>query len=72
MRSELTRLGAGVLVDRMDRMRDGERLKVVMTDSWVLPYPTREAEIWFNWALVVFWKEKKGESSRLTAPSTLF
>ncbi|KAI0278406.1 p115 like vesicle tethering protein [Russula aff. rugulosa BPL654] len=64
MRSELTRLGADVLVDRMDRMRDGERLKVVMTDSWVLPYPTREAEIWFNWALVVFWKEKKDTIQR--------
>jgi hypothetical protein len=55
----------------MDRMRDDERLKVVMTDSLVLPHPTREAEIWFDWALVVFWKAKKGESFRLTAPSTL-
>ena len=71
MRSELTRLDADVLVDRMDRMRDDEHLKVVMTDSWVLPHPTREAEIWFDWALVVFRKAKKGESFRLTAPSTL-
>ncbi|KAF8504874.1 p115 like vesicle tethering protein [Russula emetica] len=71
MHSILARLGADVLVGRMNRMRDDERLKVVMPDSWVLPCPTPgpqaldpaftpmhdgETEIWFDWAFVDFWK----------------
>ena len=86
MHSILTRLGADVLVGRMNRMRDDERLKVVMPDSWVLPCPTPgpqaldpaftpmhdgETEIWFDWAFVDFWKANNRESSRLAAPSIL-
>ncbi|KAH9956427.1 p115 like vesicle tethering protein [Russula dissimulans] len=71
MHSILTRLGADVLVGRMNRMREDERIKVVGPDSWVLPCPTPgpqaldpaftakyegETEIWFDWAFVDFWK----------------
>nr|KAH9976319.1 p115 like vesicle tethering protein [Lactifluus volemus] len=67
----LARLGADVLVGRMNRMREDERIKVVGPDSWVLPCPTPgpqaldpaftpmydgETEIWFDWAFVDFWK----------------
>ncbi|KAH9975184.1 p115 like vesicle tethering protein [Russula compacta] len=71
MHSILTRLGADVLVGRMNRMREDERIKAVGPDSWVLPCPTPgpqaldpaftpmydgETEIWFDWAFVDFWK----------------
>jgi hypothetical protein len=71
MHSILARLGADVLVGRMTRMRDDERVKVVGPDSWVLPCPTPspqaldpaftpmydgETEIWFDWAFMDFWK----------------
>ncbi|KAI9441770.1 p115 like vesicle tethering protein [Lactarius indigo] len=67
----LTRLGADVLVGRMNRVREDERIKAVGPDSWVLPCPTPsaqaldpaftpmydgETEIWFDWAFVDFWK----------------
>ncbi|KAI0302467.1 p115 like vesicle tethering protein [Multifurca ochricompacta] len=67
----ITRLGADVLVGRMNRVREDERIKVVGPDSWVLPCPTPgpqvldpaftpmydgETEIWFDWAFVDFWK----------------
>ena len=67
----LTRLGADVLVARMNRVREDERIKAVGPDSWVLPCPTPgpqaldpaftpmydgETEIWFDWAFVDFWK----------------
>ncbi|KAI9457538.1 p115 like vesicle tethering protein [Russula earlei] len=69
---EITRVTMrGVLVGRMNRMREDERIKVVGPDSWVLPCPTPgpqaldpaftpmyegEMEIWFDWAFVDFWK----------------
>ncbi|KAN0137791.1 Uso1 / p115 like vesicle tethering protein, head region domain containing protein [Lactarius tabidus] len=67
----LMRLGADVLVARMNRVREDERIKAVGPDSWVLPCPTPgpqaldpafmpmydgETEIWFDWAFVDFWK----------------
>ena len=67
----LTRLGADVLVARMNRVREDEGIKAVGPDSWVLPCPTPgsqaldpaftlmydgETEIWFDWAFVDFWK----------------
>ncbi|KAI9449570.1 p115 like vesicle tethering protein [Lactarius psammicola] len=67
----LTRLGADVLVGRMNRVREDERIKAVGPDSWVLSCPTPspqaldpaftpmydgETEIWFDWAFVDFWK----------------
>ncbi|KAI0061957.1 hypothetical protein BV25DRAFT_1826249 [Artomyces pyxidatus] len=65
----LTRLGVDVLVGRMNRVRDDERIKVVGPDFWVLPCPTpqalnptfipmyeNETEVWFDWAFVDFWK----------------
>ncbi|KAI0264148.1 p115 like vesicle tethering protein [Gloeopeniophorella convolvens] len=67
----LARLGADVLVGRMNRVREDERFKVVGPDSWVLPCPTPgphaldpaftpmydgETEVWFDWAFVDFWK----------------
>jgi hypothetical protein len=71
MHSILARLGADVLVGRMNRMREDERVKLVGPDSWVLPCPTPgpqaldpaftpmydgETEVWFDWAFVDFWK----------------
>src|SRR6266404_6677593 len=75
--SILTRLGADVLVGRMNRVREDERIKAVGPDSWVLPCPTPgppaldpaftpmyegETEIWFDWAFVDFWKANICES----------
>lgn len=86
MHSILTRLGADVLVGRMNRMREDERIKVVGPDSWVLPCPTPgpqaldpaftpmydgETEIWFDWAFVDFWKANNREPSRVPVPSIL-
>jgi hypothetical protein len=76
MHSILARLGADVLVGRMNRMREDERVKLVGPDSWVLPCPTPgpqaldpafvpmydgETEIWFDWAFVDFWKANNRE-----------
>ena len=76
MHSILARLGADVLVGRMNRMREDERIKLVGPDSWVLPCPTPgpqaldpsftpmydgETEIWFDWAFVDFWKANNRE-----------
>jgi hypothetical protein len=72
----IARLGADVLVGRMNRVREDERIKVVGPDSWVLPCPTPgpqaldpaftpmyddETEIWFDWAFVDFWKANNRE-----------
>jgi hypothetical protein len=80
MHSILARLGADVLVGRMTRMRDDERVKVVGPDSWVLPCPTPspqaldpaftpmydgETEIWFDWAFMDFWKANNREPPSL-------
>jgi hypothetical protein len=76
MHSILSRLGADVLVGRMNRMREDDRVKLVGPDSWVLPCPTpgpqaldpafvpmydSETEIWFDWAFVDFWKANNRE-----------
>ncbi|KAI0343622.1 hypothetical protein BDW22DRAFT_1356090 [Trametopsis cervina] len=61
----LTRLGIDVLVGRITRLRDDERFRAVGPDTFVLPYPhqgisnsegEKEAEVWFDWAFVDFWK----------------
>ncbi|KZV69403.1 hypothetical protein PENSPDRAFT_652372 [Peniophora sp. CONT] len=65
----LSRLGQSTLSGRLTRLRDDDRLKVVAPDVWVLTCPTPaslapgfqpryddEAEIWFDWAFVDFWK----------------
>ncbi|THH16564.1 hypothetical protein EW146_g4110 [Bondarzewia mesenterica] len=65
----IKRLGVDVLVGRINRVREDERIKVVGPELWVLPCPTPkglnptfkpmeegEAEIWFDWAFVDFWK----------------
>jgi hypothetical protein len=65
----LSRLGIENLIGRMARLREDERFKAVGPDSMVLPYPSasylqsglkqpteNEAEIWFDWAFVDFWK----------------
>lgn len=72
----LARLGADVLVGRMNRVREDDRIKVVGPDSWVLPCPTPgpqaldpaftpiydgETEVWFDWAFVDFWKANNRE-----------
>ena len=77
----LTRLGADVLVGRMNRVREDERIKAVGPDSWVLPCPTPgpqaldpaftpmydgETEIWFDWAFVDFWKANICERLKFT------
>ena len=76
MHSILARLGADVLVGRMNRMREDDRVKLVGPDSWVLPCPTPgpqaldpaftpmydgETEVWFDWAFVDFWKANNRE-----------
>ncbi|KAF8161360.1 p115 like vesicle tethering protein [Crassisporium funariophilum] len=62
------RLGVDTLIGQMARFREDERFKAIGPDSIVLPYPTpslplsakaggiEEAEIWFDWAFVDFWK----------------
>ena len=53
----------------MSRLREDERFKAIGPDNNVLPYPStahqpaaakaanpQEAEIWFDWAFVDFWK----------------
>lgn len=61
----LTRLGIDLLVGRITHLRDDDRFKAVGPDAIVLSYPSqgiansegeREAEIWFDWAFVDFWK----------------
>ncbi|KAF9012594.1 p115 like vesicle tethering protein [Cyathus striatus] len=64
----LSRLGVDILIGQMTRLREDERFKAVGPDSIVLPYPTpalqtglkkdatNEAEIWFDWAFIDFWK----------------
>ena len=61
----LTRLGIDLLVGRITHLRDDDRFKAVGPDTLVLPYPNqgitnsdgeKEAEIWFDWAFVDFWK----------------
>ncbi|PSS32164.1 hypothetical protein PHLCEN_2v2072 [Hermanssonia centrifuga] len=61
----LTRLGIDMLVGRITHLRDDDRFKAIGPDTLVLPYPSqgitnsdgeKEAEIWFDWAFVDFWK----------------
>ncbi|KAL6305123.1 p115 like vesicle tethering protein [Sparassis latifolia] len=68
----LTRLGVDMLVGRITHLRDDVRFKAVGPDVLVLPSPNvphlrpppgptgkpevGEAEIWFDWAFVDFWK----------------
>ena len=68
----LTRLGIDLLVGRITHLRDDERFKAVGPDAIVLPYPhsgisnsegEKEAEIWFDWAFVDFWKSNYCERS---------
>lgn len=66
----LNRLGVDVLVGRITHLRDDDRFKAIGPDTLVVPYPhqaatlassatndsDKEAEIWFDWAFVDFWK----------------
>ena len=63
----LNRLGVDLLVGRITHLRDDDKFKTVGPDTLVLPYPNqaaalapndadKEAEIWFDWAFVDFWK----------------
>ncbi|KAF8633385.1 hypothetical protein AX17_004556 [Amanita inopinata Kibby_2008] len=65
----LNRLGIDTLVGRMVRLREDDRFKAIGPDSAVFSYPgpsqyhagrkselNDEAEIWFDWAFVDFWK----------------
>ncbi|GJE97549.1 p115 like vesicle tethering protein [Phanerochaete sordida] len=66
----LTRLGPDLLVGRITHLRDDDRFRAVGPDAFVLaPAPAagapahpgngdgeREAEVWFDWAFVDFWK----------------
>jgi hypothetical protein len=82
----LARLGADVLVGRMNRVREDDRIKVVGPDSWVLPCPTPgpqaldpaftpiydgETEVWFDWAFVDFWKANNRELFACCKPPVL-
>lgn len=77
----LSRLGVETLNGRMARLREDERFKAVGPDAVVLPYPTPsllqpalkpetggEAEIWFDWAFVDFWKSNYCRSFCLPDP----
>ena len=70
----LSRLGPATLAGRLTRLKEDDRLKAVSPDIWVLPSPTpsslnpayapeyeNEAEVWFDWAFVDFWKSVNGE-----------
>ncbi|KAH8103420.1 p115 like vesicle tethering protein [Cristinia sonorae] len=82
------RLGIDLLVGRVTHLRDDDRFKAVGPDTLVLPYPNssivtiaaapkeaeKEAEIWFDWAFVDFWKSnfhtvQKGLSTEPNAVS---
>ncbi|KAF8963607.1 p115 like vesicle tethering protein [Flammula alnicola] len=64
----INRLSVDTLIGQMARFREDERFKTVGPDSIVLSFPTSalqpsvktggadEAEIWFDWAFVDFWK----------------
>ncbi|KAJ3514491.1 hypothetical protein NLJ89_g2351 [Agrocybe chaxingu] len=65
----INRLSVDTLVGQMARFREDDRFKSVSPDSIALPYPTTpghpsggkhsptdEGEVWFDWALVDFWK----------------
>ena len=65
----LNRLGVDLLVGRITHLRDDDRFKAIGPDTLVLAYPNqsntlkpvsndaeKEAEIWFDWAFVDFWK----------------
>lgn len=65
----ITRLGVDVLIGRITQLRSDDRFKAVGPDTVVLPYPNqvsaiatggndsgKQAEIWFDWAFVDFWK----------------
>ena len=61
----LTRLGLDLLVGRITHLRDDDRFRAIGPDTFVLPYPNqgiansegeKEAEVWFDWAFVDFWK----------------
>ena len=75
----LTRLGIDLLVGRITHLRDDDRFKAVGPDTIVLPYPNqglatansegeKEAEVWFNWAFVDFWKSNYCKSLRRAPP----
>ncbi|THH31664.1 hypothetical protein EUX98_g2561 [Antrodiella citrinella] len=63
----INRLGVDLLVGRITHLRDDDRFKAIGPDTLVLPYPNqstalttndieKEAELWFDWAFVDFWK----------------
>ncbi|KAI0090824.1 p115 like vesicle tethering protein [Irpex rosettiformis] len=61
----LTRLGIDVLAGRITRLRDDDRFRAIGPDTFVLLSPQqgisnsegeKEAEIWFDWTFVDFWK----------------
>ncbi|KAH8827826.1 p115 like vesicle tethering protein [Flagelloscypha sp. PMI_526] len=84
----LNRLGVDTLIGRTTRLREDERFKAVGPDSCVLPYPTpahlqpgikpdgpNDAEMWFDWAFIDFWKSnyhlvQRGFSTEPDASST--
>ncbi|KAJ2928615.1 hypothetical protein H1R20_g8454, partial [Candolleomyces eurysporus] len=64
----LGRLGVDNLIGQMTRFREDDRFRAIGPDNIVLTYPApvisastntasrEEAEIWFDWAFVDFWK----------------
>jgi len=66
----VSRVGADTIVSRMARMREDDRFRAISPDGGVLPYPVYshsgavlateadqlEAEAWFDWEFVEFWK----------------
>ena len=76
----LTRLGIDVLAGRITRLRDDDRFRAIGPDTFVLLAPQqgisnsegeKEAELWFDWAFVDFWKSNYCAYTRFPLTSHL-
>jgi hypothetical protein len=63
----ITRLGVDTLTDKIGSMKEDVRFREIEPEAFVLGYPTpkeasvdaeigEEAEAWFDWAFLDFWK----------------
>lgn len=63
----ITRLGVDTLTDKIGNVKDDVRFREIEPEDFVLGYPTPkeasvdaeidgEAEVWFDWAFLDFWK----------------
>ena len=63
----ITRLGVDTLTDKIGSVKEDVRFREIEPEVFVLDYPTPkeasvdaeiegEAEVWFDWAFLDFWK----------------